>query len=198
MSLAQCCRTPLWLTLIVLLVTTACTTEIYAPTTQNPPPSEPFNAFGQFRLEPVTLNPAFAEAGYNQSARAAIERNLQSALVPTLTEWDKGRGRTLVIQPTIDEIKFIGGAARVWTGAMSGSSAVVMRVTYTDQQTGTTIAQPVFYQHAAAMGGAWSFGGTDNAMLARIAELIATYTRNNYAAAVGGPSGAPAERVKGG
>lgn len=189
------------LTLFIVVAMAAmagCTTEIYAPAAQNPPPSENFNAFQQFKLEPVTLNPAYADSGYNQSAKAAIERNLQSALMPTLTTWDKGRGRMLRIQPNIEEIKFVGGAARFWSGAMSGSSAVVLRVTYTDAATSAVIATPVFYQHAAAMGGAWTMGGTDNAMLARIAGLVATYTKNNYAAAVGGPTGAPSDRVKGG
>jgi hypothetical protein len=72
-----------------------------------------------------------------------------------------------------------------------------MRVTYADETTGEVVASPVFYQHASAMGGAWSVGGSDNAMLSRVANLITTYTKNNYAAAVGGPTGAPPDRVLG-
>ncbi|MFO1154787.1 MAG: hypothetical protein U1E42_14165 [Rhodospirillales bacterium] len=185
--------------LLILLasVITGCTTEIYAPAATNPPPSEPFINFGQFRLEPVTLSPAFKEQGYNESARASIDRSLQASLGSLLASWDKGKGRTLVVQPYIEEIKFIGGAARFWAGAMAGSSAVVMRVTYRDQASGAEIATPVFYQHANAMGGAWTFGGTDNAMLARMAELVTTYTRDNFQTAVGGPTGAPADRIRG-
>lgn len=176
----------------------ACSTEIYAPAALNPPPSEPFNAFGRYQLQPVTLNPKLAEHGYNQSATAAINRELQPTLATLLNSWDKGSGRMLLVAPYIEEIKFIGGAARFWGGAMAGSSAVVIRVTYTDEATGKTVATPVFYQHANAMGGAFSFGGTDNAMLSRIANLITDYTRNNYAQAVGGPTGAPANRVRDG
>jgi hypothetical protein len=39
------------------------------------------------------------------------------------------------------------------------------------------------------MGGAWSVGGTDNGMLSRIVSISADYLRNNYANAVGGPTG---------
>jgi hypothetical protein len=81
---------------------------------------------------------------------------------------------------------------------LAGSSAVVMRVTYTDEDTGAVIASPDFYQHASAMGGAFSVGGSDNAMLVRVANLITTYTTDNYASAVGGPTGAPLDRVRGG
>jgi hypothetical protein len=72
-----------------------------------------------------------------------------------------------------------------------------MRVTYTDESTGAVVASPVFYQHASAMGGVWSIGGSDNAMLSRVASLITTYTKDNYADAVGGPTGAPPDRVLG-
>jgi hypothetical protein len=182
--------------LYVLAFAASCTTEIYAPAAQNPPPVEPFRDFGQFKQEPVTLNPAYTEHGYNISAQAAVERNLQALLGPVLQNWNKNTGRTLVIEPRIEEIKFIGGAARFWAGAMAGSSAIVMRVIYTDAETKQVIASPVFYQHANAMGGAWTFGGTDNAMLSRIATLITTFTTSNYEVAVGGTTGAPAERVR--
>jgi hypothetical protein len=46
---------------------------------------------------------------------------------------------------------------------------------------------PEFYAHAAAMGGAFSVGGTDNAMLVRIANSLAVYVFSNYRQAVGGP-----------
>ncbi len=175
-----------------------CTTEIYAPAATNPPPAEPFKNFATFRLESVALSPAFSEHGYNESARASIDRSLQKSLGTLLQSWDKGNGRTLLIQPYIEEIKFVGGAARFWAGYYAGSSAVVMRVTYRDEATDAEIAAPVFYQHANAWGGTWTFGGSDNAMLGRMAELVTTYTRNNYQTAVGGPTGAPPDRVRAG
>jgi hypothetical protein len=40
------------------------------------------------------------------------------------------------------------------------------------------------------MGGAWTFGSTDNAMLVRIANRLTDYLAANYASPVGGPTGA--------
>ena len=182
----------------MLTFATGCVTDIYAPAATNPAPIRAFNEFGNFRLAPVALNPAFASHGYNVSATAAIDRNLRASLIPNMVAWDKGEGSTLVIQPSVEEIKFIGGGARFWAGALAGSSVVVMRVTYTDEDTGAVIASPAFYQHASAMGGAFSVGGSDNAMLVRVANLITTYTTDNYASAVGGATGAPLDRVRGG
>lgn len=84
---------------------------------------------------------------------------------------------------------------RFWAGAFAGSSAVVMQVNFKDAETGNTIAAPTFYQHASAMGGAFSIGGTDNTMLYRIAEIINDYVMRNYENAVGGPTGATPDRV---
>jgi hypothetical protein len=179
--------------LMVLL--SACTTEIKATSTQNPPPSEPFKNFGQFKLHPVAPNPADEKDDANQRATQKIDEELQSTLGAQLLRWDKGEGRTLEIEPRVEEIKFVSGGARFWAGAFAGSSAVVMQVNFKDADTGNTIAAPTFYQHANAMGGAWSIGGTDNAMLYRIAEIINDYVVRNYENAVGGPTGAPPDRV---
>ena len=71
--------------LLAVLAIAGCATEVYAPAATNPPPSEPFKDFGTFRLESVTLSPAFTEHGYNQSARASIDRSLQKSLGALLT-----------------------------------------------------------------------------------------------------------------
>ena len=91
-------------------------------------------------------------------------------------------------------MKFVSGKARFWGGAFAGGTAVLMTVKLSDAATGEVIAEPEFYQHANAMGAAYSFGGTDKAMLGRTAELMANYLKANYEAAVGGPTGKEPEK----
>ena len=100
------------------------------------------------------------------------------------------------MQPSIEELKFVSGGNRAWAGAFAGSSAVRMRVRFSDKATGAVVAEPEFYQRAAAMGGAYTFGGSDNAMLVRIASVIEEYARRNHAQAVGGPTGLEAAQEK--
>ncbi|MFO1128144.1 MAG: hypothetical protein U1E66_06930 [Rhodospirillales bacterium] len=159
----------------------------------NPPPSEPFKNFGQFRLEPVTLSPTVQRQAYGESARADIDRSLQQSLGVLLASWDKGSGRTLVVQPMVEDVLFVGGGGQFYMGAPAGSPAMVMRVVYRDQATGAEIATPVFYQHASAMSGTTGFG----TVLGRSADLITLYARDNYETAVGGPTGAPPGVAKG-
>lgn len=70
-----------------------------------------------------------------------------------------------------------------------------MKVKYIDKASGRLISEPEFFQRAAAWSGAFTVGGQDNAMLARIVTLVADYTSRNYDTAVGGPSGATDEFV---
>ena len=95
--------------------------------------------------------------------------------------------RTLLIEPTITEMKFVSGGKRAFLGAMAGSSAILMKAKISDKETGKTVATPEFYSKSSAMAGAYSFGANDNAMLARIANALAVYVLNNYREAVGGP-----------
>ncbi|HEX7326217.1 MAG TPA: hypothetical protein VF292_12835 [Rhodanobacteraceae bacterium] len=166
----------------------ACVTHIRPDVVANPPPAEPFNHFQHFILEPIH---ASASAAHETAAIDKIGTYMQQRVGATLAGWENRNqdGRVLNVQPDIVELKFVGGGTRFFAGALAGSSAVLMRVKFTDGKTGQVIADPEFYQRAAAMGGAWTFSGTDHGMLARIATVVQEYLNRNYAQAVGGGTG---------
>lgn len=158
----------------------------------NPPPAKPLREYGHFEITPIAMDAPYAGQSANEDARKRLQADLDLRVRPMLQQWNgarHGSDRTLKIEPAIRHIKFIGGAARFWAGAFAGGSAVLMTVKLVDAATGATIAEPEFYQHANAHGAAWSFGGTDKAMLGREAGLIADYLKNNYDLARGGPTG---------
>jgi len=173
---------------LLALLCSACVTNIRPDVTTNPPPAEPLAHFQHFQLMPLTASSA---AAHETDAIAKISTYAQQRVGGTLYGWENHSqsGRTLVVELQIEELKFVGGGARFFAGALAGSSAVVMRMKLTDKQTGRVIADPEFYQRAAAMGGAWSFGGTDHGMLARIATVAQEYLQRNYTQAIGGPTG---------
>jgi hypothetical protein len=187
--------------IVIALAINACATRYINPTTvQNPPPAETFSSFSQFELHPVTLAPVYSGDNANQRATARIQAHFNSRVLPLIDSWNRAMpqgqtARILRIEPRIEHIKFIGGAARFWVGPIPGSSAVIMKVRYIDKASGRLISEPEFFQRAAAWSGAFTVGGQDNAMLARIVTLVADYTRRNYETAVGGPSGATDEFV---
>jgi hypothetical protein len=143
-------------------------------------------------LKPVELAREYSGDSTSQRAAAKIREHFEGQMKPLVERWNakkKSGGRTLLIEPGIEQIKFVSGGKRVFAGAWAGSSAVVMKVKYSEASTGKVIAYPEFFQRAAAMSGAFTFGGQDNAMLGRIVTLITDYSARNYEERVGGPNG---------
>ena len=185
----------------VTLLGACATTDINPGAVTNPPPSERFASFSRFEVKPIQLSPKYSSDDANRQATRVIQTDLDARLNALVSQWNEaGRNapnpRVLAIEPRVEHIKFLSAGTRVWTGALSGSSAVIMKVRYVDVATGKIVAEPEFYQHAAAMGGAWSFGATDQDMLKRVAALVGEYTARNYTRAIGGPTGATPDLVR--
>jgi PBP1b-binding outer membrane lipoprotein LpoB len=138
----------LFITLLMLLALTAgCTTNIKPSVETNPAPAEKFSAFNRFELLPVQA--ATSEVSNQQAAMKKIEENTQNILGKRLQQLNSkpqtGQPRTLLIEPTVTELKFVSGGKRFWAGAMAGSSAVVLKAKFTEKETGKLIANPEFY-----------------------------------------------------
>ncbi len=170
-------------TLVLALFLQGCATNLRQPKSAPQPTSKKLSTFQAVQMKAVTVSPAFAKAGANQKAAKKINENLAKEMklvFPNLQDAGKPAvPGTLVITPVVEEIKFIGGFARYMVGAMAGSSAILMKVTYTDADSGAVIGEPEFYRVANARGGAYSMGVTDNLMLTEVARDIAYYTKMN-------------------
>lgn len=182
--------------LLGLSLLSGCATHIAANAEDNPPPKEALSAFTHFEVQPITMGAPYAGQEANEAALKKIQENFDLRVNPLIASWNAknetaANPRTLRLEPYLQDIKFVNATARVWAGAMAGSSAVVLRIRLIDAATGEEVAHPEFFQRAAAMGGAWTFGSTDNNMLVRITELASGYLTSNYPKAVGGPTGKP-------
>jgi hypothetical protein len=171
-----------------------CATKIKASSTENPPPAVAFNSYSRIEVKPVVFKEGYQG---DHAGLAKIDENLKKDLALKLEQWNQrsSNGRTLVIEPVVDEMSFKHGAKRVLLGPLAGGSGVLMRVTFRDN-TGKVIATPEFFQRTAAFSGGYSFGVMDNMMLTRVANLASGYIIANYDKAVGGPTGADDKAVK--
>jgi len=160
-----------------------CATNLRQPASVPQPVTQKLSTFRTVQMKPVTISSAFADSEANQKAARKINENLFAEMKMVIPNLQEAKGipsaGTLVITPVIEEIKFIGGFARFMVGAMAGSSAVLMKVTYADADTGKVVGAPEFYRAASAMAGGYSVGSSDNMMLTEIARDIANYTRLN-------------------
>ena len=179
--------------LAVLPLIHGCATKIKASSTQNPAPAAAFSSYGRIDVKPVAYKEGYLG---NPAALAKIAANLEKDLAPSLKTWNSrpANGRTLTVEPIVEEMSFKSVASRVFLGPLAGGSGVLMRVTFRDQS-GKVIATPEFFQRTAAMSGGFTLGVTDNLMLTRVANLASGYIITNYDQAVGGPSGADGRAV---
>lgn len=179
--------------LLALSALQGCATSIKASSTQNPPPKEAFSKYGRIEVKPVVFK-AGVEGDY--AGLHKIDANITKDLAASLASWNKrpANGRTLVIEPVVEEMRFTHGAKRVLLGPLAGSSGVLMRVTIRDAQ-GAVVATPEFFQRATAMAAGFTFGVHDNLMLTRVSNLASKYIIANYDRAEGGPTGADEKAV---
>jgi len=173
---------------VALPLASGCATKIKASTSHNPAPAEAFSHYGRIVVKPVAFAPGYRG---NPTALAKIAGNLDKNLAEPVAQWNRARenGRTLTIEPVVEEMSFKSSTKRVFLGPLAGSSGVLMRVTFRDQA-GKVVAQPEFFQRASAMSGGFTLGVQDNLMLTRVSKLASDYIIANYTQAVGGPTGA--------
>lgn len=165
-----------------------------AESPQNPPPAGAFAGYDKYELLPIAMGPPYAGDKGKEAAKDKIQAYMDTETNPIIEQWNKEaaagtRGQSLLIEPRIEKLKVVSGAARFWAGALAGDSYVIMKFRITEQPGGTLLAEPEFYQRAAAMSGAWTFGGQDKDMLHRIVALANLYLQSNYQEAVGGATG---------
>lgn len=180
----------LMLAMLVLTVSAAAT----AADTHNPPPANALAGYDGYELAPIAMGPPYAGDKGKEEAKAKIQGYMTTETGQIIEQWNQEaaggtRGQTLVIEPRIEKLKVVSGGARFWAGALAGNSYVVMKFRVVEQPGGRQLAEPEFYQRAAAMSGAWTFGGQDQDMLHRIVALANHYLQANYQDAVGGPTG---------
>ena len=179
--------------LLALISLQGCATRVKASTTANPPPMEAFSAYGRIEVKRTMFAPNYRG---NSAGLDKIEENLRKELALSLEAWNKrpANGRTLIIEPIVEEMQFQRGAKRIFLGPLAGSSGVLMRVKISDAN-GTVVATPEFFQRADAWAAGFLVGVHDNLMLTRVANLASQYIIANYSSAQGGPSGADEKAI---
>ena len=184
-------KTPLHIVSIILtsLFFLGCATQIKETAAVAQKASIPLGSFDHIYLVRSELAPEYNSHGANQKAANKINEVLANRLrfifndVTVVDNLDqvstKAESTTLVIKPLIKQIKFIGGAARFWAGAMAGSSVIVIDVDFIDADNNKSVGKVGFVRKGNAYAGAWSMGASDNNMLTQVVDDILNYVSIN-------------------
>lgn len=180
--------------LAALVLVQGCATHVKSSNLTNPPPAEAFKNFGRIEVKTAVFAPG---AKGKQNGVDRIDANIKKDIAKKLAEWNSrpDNGRTLVVEPVVEQLELTGGASRVMFGPLAGSSGVLMRMNIRDSK-GKLIASPEFFQRADAMAAGWALGVGDGLMLTRVSNLATDYLIANFDEARGGPTGADSKAVK--
>ena len=167
---------------------TGCATHITKPTSDPVPSKVKFGTFTNVEMKAVKANEKLALSSANQRAIRKIDELLFRDMKYSFNglkridedeDFSKNSESTLQITPTVKEVKFVSKGSRIMWGAMSGSSAILMQVSYRDGSSGKIIAEPEFYRSSDAWTGGMSMGSADNMMLEYIVKDIVNYSSGN-------------------
>lgn len=160
---------------------------------QNPPPANKLQGYAGYELKELTFEPDIGGKKNADKVIARVDENLKQSVGAILTTWNASADATspqkIVIEPRITSLHKPSGATRFFAGAFAGDGHINVKVRIVEQPSGKVVAEPEFYRRANAMAGAWTVGGHDNAMLQKVAGLVANYLSANYTEAVGGETG---------
>lgn len=81
----------------------------------------------------------------------------------------------LKVTGKVMSMRITSSAARIWGGALAGSSFMEIYVKATDGRTGKVVAEKIIATNNNAMGAAWSGGGSDKSMPMDMAQIIGAY-----------------------
>lgn len=82
---------------------------------------------------------------------------------------------TLLVKAKITEMRMVSAAARVWGGAMAGSSYMNLDVRLIDAATNTEVRSKQVFSANNPFGAAWAWGSSDRSLPADMGRIIAEY-----------------------
>ncbi|HEX9049661.1 MAG TPA: DUF4410 domain-containing protein [Anaeromyxobacter sp.] len=143
-------------------------------------PEIPLTSFGAFEIRPIAMSPDVQEKPEKVAVASDLGQRLEAQLRPTLDGWAAAapapaKGRTLVIQPTVVNLRIVGGASRFWLGAMAGDSSIDVDLQLVDKASGRAIAKERIAKSSGGMSGAWSMGATDKNLTQYVIDIANAY-----------------------
>lgn len=150
------------------------------------PPLKSFSEFGNYELKPIAMSAPVMEDEDKVQVVQDLGSKLNARITPLLDNWRAKKGQSitgsvLIIEPTVQKLRVVSGAARFWLGAMMGDSFIDLGLKITDSETRQVIATPRVQQSASAWGGAWTIGATDRNLLDYVTDIAHRYLEVNYA-----------------
>jgi hypothetical protein len=81
----------------------------------------------------------------------------------------------LLVKIKVSDMRIASAGARIWGGALAGSSYMNMRMVLVDAETQQVVREEDFNSTNNAFAAAWTFGASDRSLPSDMAEIMAAY-----------------------
>ena len=110
-----------------------------------------------------------------------LDSFLEKELGPILNDWNRGANgsRHISIEPHVERLKLVRGAARFMVGPFVGGSYLYLRIDVRDKRTGEMLDQREFRVTSNAFKGMISMGERDRNIIPAAAKQVAEYLMGN-------------------
>jgi hypothetical protein len=85
------------------------------------------------------------------------------------------KGKTLRVEPSIQDMRIAGTSARVWGGPFAGSSYMNVTVKLVDVLTGQTLRTETITSANNADAASWTFGASDRSLPTDMGQIVGEY-----------------------
>jgi len=162
---------------LLLLTTNAFATDIEED--EDPAPAAPIDLsrYSHFELKDFVLN-VEDPGSSDEAARDHLQSELTEMLDGAISRWNRSAPEgelTVVIEPLIEDLRFIRSGWRILAGPLLRGSHVTVRLVITELPSGRALLTQEFSDSTNAFTGAVTFGISDNRTLSNVAEQIGEY-----------------------
>ena len=105
-------------------------------------PTTPLSSYGRFDLKPMEMSVDVATDAAKAAVATDLEARVHARVQPVLAQWNAqganspASDKVLTVQPRALKIRIIGGATRLFAGALAGESSIDMDLELRDEATG--------------------------------------------------------------
>jgi hypothetical protein len=110
--------------------------------------------------------------------KGAISELQSRRLFSTIAKEETGvrySPQTLLVQPKVNSLRIVSGAARFWGGALVGSSDMVVSLKMIDAASGMVVHEKVLSTANNPFAAAWTLGGSDRSLPSDMGKIISEY-----------------------
>lgn len=152
------------------------------------PPPDSLGGDANYRIDSMVLGEKVTKDERKVVVASEIEALLKFRVEKLFSTWGsdpQASKGTLVITPRIDDLRIVSGGARLWVGAMAGSSNIDLALDLAEESATSETFTAQISIDSGGMSGVWSGGSSDRNLVNYAVDIATAYLSRNHPTTIG-------------